>query len=223
MTLYENLLNFLELKKQLPNPGSFENLHRESRGVFPTQHSFDGAKIDLHSQHNQNFQTTHSFSWAAHQQPAAYHFGGVFADKNILLHGQIDQAGTLQARGHYNWIEIPQPEMTEQGPKAPPAPKTTSTSKIQAQLTRGPQNAVILEHEYISNDFAVSVKAQNANPFDRPTANSTWPSTTGVFTASYLQSISQTVSLGAEYTLQRPYPDVIEGATSFGLRYLKAN
>lgn len=57
------------------------------------------------------------------------------------MHGQVDHSGNLMARGHYNWVAIPQPEMPkiEEGeqpvmPVMPEQPKITSTSKLQAQL-----------------------------------------------------------------------------------------
>jgi hypothetical protein len=53
-------------------------------GMLPALHMIDGAKFDLNSQHNPNFQTTHSFGWGATQSPATYHFGAVFANSKVL-------------------------------------------------------------------------------------------------------------------------------------------
>ena len=182
----------------------------------------DGAKFELNSHHNQNFQTTHSFGWGSAQAPSSYHFGAMFANAQTVLHGLVDHTGGLQARGHYNWIPVVQPELAADGTStAPEIPPFSSTSKIQAQLTSRPgQNVVHLEHEFNGEDFSVAFKGANVNPLDAAPSNKpSSSSVTGTFSASYLQSISRSLALGAEWTLQKPYPDVQEFGTAYSLRY----
>ncbi|KAJ3029490.1 UNVERIFIED_CONTAM: translocase of outer mitochondrial membrane [Siphonaria sp. JEL0065] len=102
----------LDLKKRnkLSATGPFENLHRETKGVFPTLHLIQGAKFDVTSIMSQNFQVSHSFSWGAAQQPPSYHFSAGYQAKEYLMHGQIDDQGTLQARANYFWPYAPQTE-----------------------------------------------------------------------------------------------------------------
>jgi mitochondrial import receptor subunit TOM40 len=173
------------------------------------------------SQHNQNFQTTHSFGF--NQKSSSYHFGSVYANGKTLLHGQVDQNGVLQARANYNWLPVPPPPVQDpaEPPKAPEQPKNQSTSKFQAQLSpQGQQSVVILEHEHVAPDYSISIKSQNANPVDKPASWSTGGhSVTGVFSVSYLQSISKTLALGLEWNYQRPFPDLEESSTSYALRY----
>lgn len=137
------------------------------------------------------------------------------------MHGQIDNSGTLQARANYNWIELPTPQH-EIGHEQAQQPKITSTSKLQAQLSRKPGGSmVVLEHEYQGLDYNVSLKTQNMNPLDKAPSYSpaSSPSVTGTFSVSYLQAISKSLSLGAEWSLTRPYPDLSEAATALALRY----
>ncbi|KAJ3072261.1 hypothetical protein HDU98_003957 [Podochytrium sp. JEL0797] len=94
-------------RHQLPCTGPFENLHRETKNVFPTLHMIQGAKFDITSIMSQNFQVSHSFSWGAAQQPPSYHFSGGYQGKQYLMHGQIDDQGTLQARANYFWPVAP--------------------------------------------------------------------------------------------------------------------
>ena len=153
-------------RQNLKPPGSFENLHRETRGIFPALHMIDGAKFDLNSQHNQNFQTMHSFGWGSSQTPANYHFGAVVANTKYIMHGQIDNLGTLQARGHYNWIEVPVPKHPEEEQPIPQDKEhhSTSTSKVQAQISQSPGASMInLEHEFQGQDYNLSLKSQNLN------------------------------------------------------------
>ena len=206
--LTEKLSEFRASLK-LNSPSTFENLHSNSRLVFPTQYIIDGAKFDLNSQHNQNFQTSHSFGWAGSQQPSSYNFGAVFANNDLILHGSVDNSGTLQARANYNWI-------VGEGEKKP---KTSSTSKMQAQLSGRPgMSAVHLEHEHIGLDYSVNVKAANANPFDLPNKQGT-PSLTGIFSLGLMQSLTSNLAVGLEHTLQRPYPNSSESSTAIGFRY----
>lgn len=140
----------------------------------------------------------------------------------MIMHGIVDHAGTLQARGHYNWIPLPTPQVEKEGepPLLPPQPKVTSTSKIQAQITSMPgQSAFHMEHEHNGPDYSLSLKGVNVNPFDRPSSPSYFSSTTGIFSASLLHSISKSWALGLETTLQKPYPDSQELSTSYSMRW----
>ncbi len=103
----------------------------------------------------------------------------------------------------------------------PEQPKITSTSKLQAQVTQNPaHNMVILEHEYNGEDFSVCLKGVNVNPFDVPSQSSkAFSSVTGIFSASYLQSVSKNLALGVEWTVSRPQPTISETASSFALRW----
>ena len=188
--------NFKDFRKSLKSPSTFENLHLNSRQLSPTQQFIQGVKFDLNSQHNQNFQTSHSFGW---DELGTYNFGAVFANNDVIMHGSIDNTNTLQMRGHYNW-----------NPK--------NVSKVQAQLsTRVGMSAVHLEHEMLGSDYSVGLKMVNPNPFDAIIDGK--PSLTGVFSISYMQSVTKHLALGLEHTIQKPYPNSNERSTAFGLRY----
>ncbi|KAI9334278.1 eukaryotic porin-domain-containing protein [Obelidium mucronatum] len=103
-------LSDLKKRNKLSSVGPFENLHRETKGVFPTLHLIQGAKFDVTSILSPNFQCSHSFSWGAAQQPPSYHFSAGYQAKEYLMHGQIDDQGTLQARANYFWPQSPQTE-----------------------------------------------------------------------------------------------------------------
>jgi mitochondrial import receptor subunit TOM40 len=199
------------------NPGTFEQLHKESRATLPTQYMVEGCKFDLASNHNPNFQTNHSFGFT-HKQ-SQYHFGSVFANSQCILHGQVSGEGVLQARGHYNWIPSETKPQEEGQPMQFKEFQVQSTTKMQAQLApNAQQNVVILEHEYLGDNFSLGFKSQNANPFDKASLVSS-SSVTGVFSASYLQQITKNLALGAEYTYSRPFPDLEESSIAYGLKY----
>ena len=143
------------------------------------------------------------------------------------MHGSVDHNGALQARGQFNWVPVPAtPEPTGDAPQQPPEqPRISSISKLQAQITTNPQQpgAVVLEHEHNGSDYSLSLKAVNMNPVDRPVNKNNFASVTGGFSASYLQSVSQTLAVGAELAVQKQDPRAsFEQNLSYCLRWAPA-
>ncbi|KAJ3409909.1 hypothetical protein CcCBS67573_g01147 [Chytriomyces confervae] len=248
-------------RQKLACTGPFENLHRETKGVFPTLHLIQGAKFDVTSMMSQNFQVSHSFSWGASQQPPSYHFSAGYQAKKYLLHGQVDDQGNLSARGNYFWAYAPStPALPHLEPhahtehqydpnlpphptdapvdpatsaaaapaaQAPPTPppftKPSLTSKFQAQLTNTPgQSMVQYEHDWVGETCAINLKAINPNPLDAPAARTVGgpsTSTTGIFSVSGLQSITSSVSVGAEWVYTRLRPGAGESNTTVAVKW----
>jgi mitochondrial import receptor subunit TOM40 len=69
----------------LPNPGSFEQLHREVRSVFVTNFLFDGAKFDFGKGLSDKFHVQHSFTMGSQTQPSAYNFGSVYVNEGVII------------------------------------------------------------------------------------------------------------------------------------------
>ncbi|KND00559.1 uncharacterized protein SPPG_04867 [Spizellomyces punctatus DAOM BR117] len=231
--LFDRIAAFRQ-KMNLPTPGSWEGLHREAKMVQPTNFLIEGAKFDLTSVLTPHFQVMHSFSWGASQFPPTYHFGTVYAKDKIMLHGQVDDQGGLQARANYNWLAQPanpaaqpaydptKPPHEQPPPQLPEQPKLSSTSKVTAHFTNQPgQNMVQLEHDHVGSDYSFNVKAVNPNPVDKAAS---WgkkgsSSTTGIYQLAYLQSVTQSVALGTEFVYNRMMADVEESSLSYALRY----
>ena len=151
------------------------------------------------------------------------------------MHGLVDNDGNLQARANYNWVpqQIPAPvQEDEDGVNVPQEPQPVetpakgatiaSTSKFQAQLsTQASQSMVQLEHDHQGPDYAINVKAINMNPVDRPPSYDLkkTTSTTGIFSISYLQSISKHITCGLELQLQKLSPDTEETSVNYCVRY----
>ncbi|KAI8621116.1 eukaryotic porin-domain-containing protein [Chytriomyces sp. MP71] len=252
--------HFAEFKRRhnLACTGPFENLHRETKGVFPTLHMINGAKFDITSMMSQNFQVSHSFSWGAAQQPPSYHFSAGYQAKKYLLHGQVDDQGNLSARANYFWAyeslekllphlephahtqgqydpklsphtdaEKPVEEASAATPPSPPTPppftKPGMTTKFQAQLTNTPgQSMMQYEHDWVGETCAINVKAINPNPVDAPasrTVGGPSTSTTGIYSISGLQSITPSISVGAEWVYSRLRPDQGEGNTTLAVKW----
>ncbi|KAJ3139080.1 translocase of outer mitochondrial membrane [Physocladia obscura] len=180
-------------RNQLGCTGPFENLHRETKGVFPTLHLIQGAKFDISSIMSQNFQVSHSFSWGAAQQPPSYHFSAGYQAKQYLMHGQIDDQGNLQARANYFWAYTtpsaenslphlephahtehqydpnlsPKPDAPTPAAPTPPTPppfnKPSLTTKFQGQLTNQP-GASMLQYEHDWVGETCAINVKAINP-----------------------------------------------------------
>jgi mitochondrial import receptor subunit TOM40 len=71
------------------------------------------------------------------------------------------------------------------------------------------QTMVQLEADYSGIDNSINFKMANPSPVDK----------TGVFVASYLQSLTKAICAGFEYAYQHPTADIAESQMSFVGRY----
>lgn len=150
------------------------------------------------------------------------------------MHGLIDHSGSLQARAQYNWIPVPAQPTPENGEtshiegasdpaaqqQAPVQPRISSISKLQSQInsTMQQHNVFSLEHEHNGSDYSLSFKAVNMNPFDKPVGKN-FSSVTGIFSASYLQSITRSLAIGTEFIMQRQDPSASEKNQTYCIRW----
>ncbi|KAG1240197.1 hypothetical protein G6F68_017897 [Rhizopus microsporus] len=78
-------------------------------------------------------------------------------------------------------------------------------TKVMAQFTNMPGHSMVqLEQEVNGSDYSLNFKTMNANPLEM----------TGLYMASYLQSVTQKLVVGSEIVLQRPTRDMEETAMS---------
>ncbi|KAJ7285819.1 eukaryotic porin-domain-containing protein [Mycena rebaudengoi] len=173
----------------LPQPGTVENLQKETKATHLSNFIFDGARADLTKSLSMSplFQVTHSFALGSQTVPPSYNFGAVFGSTKLFLQGGVDHDGNVNARFNYGWAN-------------------STVTKMQAQLSsQAGHNMIQLEHDYQGQDFSLNAKAMNPSPTDL----------TGIYVGSYLQSITKKIALGIEGIYQRPTPDVSEFSTSY--------
>ncbi|CAG8517883.1 12558_t:CDS:2 [Ambispora gerdemannii] len=184
LTSYHKTLN-------LPNPGTYEGLHREVKNTFLTNHLFDGGRADLTKVLSQNFQVSHTFSLGSTLTPPSYNFGAAFVGTKTFLHGTLDTDGNLSARFNYAW-----------NPK--------NVSKVQTQLSPTPGHSMLqLEQDYQGPDYSLNFKTVNPSIVDN----------TGIFVLSYLQSITPNLALGTELVYQKPTADIEETTRSLVIKH----
>ena len=185
----------------LVNPGTVEGIAREvQRDVLLNSYTFTGLRADLTKAFSASplFQISHGFAMGSQALPpytfaALYGTSKVSSDTfsmrrcyidalltyhlQVLLQGNIDNEGSLSARANYRWT---------------PAFAT----KTNAQIAPGPGQAMVqIDNEYTGDDFSASLKSLNPSMLDG--------GLTGIFVASYLQSVTPSLALGLEAVWQR--------------------
>ncbi|KAI1794560.1 mitochondrial import receptor subunit tom40 [Ganoderma leucocontextum] len=181
----------------LPSPGTSENLSKEAKNTLVNNYLFDGARADLSKSLSMNpgFNVTHSFTLGSQTAPPAYHFGAIFANENLFLHGNVDNDGNMSGRFNQGW-------------------SATNVSKAQAQLSSQPgQNFFQAEHDYQGADYSLNAKAVNPSLADG----------TGIYIGSYLQTVTKNLALGVEAVLQRQTPDMSDVATAYMAKYTSSD
>jgi len=92
------------VKPEITNPGTFEELHRKCKEIFPSP--FDGFRLAVNKGLSNHFQVSHTLNLSAVPQGTSYHFGTTYvggeqsspAEAYPVLLGDIDNTGSLSAQ-----------------------------------------------------------------------------------------------------------------------------
>jgi mitochondrial import receptor subunit TOM40 len=175
----------------LPNPGKFERLHGEVKDTFTTNFLFDGAQANIVKELSPSFHVQHQFSLGSQVMPPMYNFMSGYVTERTMAQGTMDNDTNLNAVVRHMW-------------------SMRAMTKVVAQLTHMPGHSMLqVDHDYTGSDYSINVKAMNPNPFEF----------TGLYMASYLQSVTPKLAVGSELVLQRPTPDMEETAMSLVGKY----
>ncbi|KAI8326952.1 eukaryotic porin/Tom40 [Choanephora cucurbitarum] len=178
------------------NPSSvaslFERLHAEAtKDTFTTNYLFDGAQANIVKELSANFHVQHQFSLGSQVMPPMYNFMSGYMTERTMLQGTMDNDTNLNGVLRHAWSPF-------------------SVTKVVAQFTHMPGHSMVqLDQEFNGSDYSVNLKAMNPNPLEF----------TGLYMASYLQSVTQQLAIGSEIVLQRPTPDMEETAMSLVGKY----
>lgn len=156
------------------NPGTFEELHKKCKDVFPQ--CFEGAKLTLNKGLSSHFQVNHSLALSS-QAPGTYHFGATYVgDKQTgpneafpVILGDIDLKGNLNAQIIHQFTDAIRGKFIVQTQK-----KNWAMHQIDA--------------EYRGKDFTGSITCVNPDLFQ----------SSGIFVAHYLQNMTPSLCLGGE-------------------------
>lgn len=112
----------------------------------------------------------------------------------MFLQGNIDNDGQLIARANYRWTN-------------------SFVTKTNAQIAPGPGQVMVqVDNDYTGKDFTASLKSLNPSMLEG--------GLTGIFIASYLQSLTPSLAVGLEAAWHRPAlnagPDT---AVSYSAKY----
>lgn len=189
-----NLLDYFHDFKsglKLANPGSYEEIHSETKGVFPTNLLVDGGQFEFIKTLSPNLQVCNAFSLGSAQTPPSYNFIGVAANEDSFFQATADNSLRFTARLHHTFGR-----------------GLTFKGVLQTGVNEA-QSAVTLEANYAGPDNTLNVK----------TLNPSVSTGTGILAASYLQSITKNLALGSEVVVQRPSPEMEDSAMSYVVKY----
>ncbi|KAI3636426.1 hypothetical protein MIR68_005778 [Amoeboaphelidium protococcarum] len=207
----------------LPNPGKFEGMTNEVRGVFANQMLFDGAKFDFGKVLSPNFQVMHSFMLGSQVAPQQYSFGTFFTSQQWFLRGVMDNDQNLNASVSYSPLSNLALKLSpSMGPQVPTSVGFEvdytgldySTYARVAHAAAGNQIVSLSHLQSVTKGLAVGVEAALQK---LPEAQFTEPQLTyvakyqapdykatvsycqlGIMQATYFQKISEQVELGAD-------------------------
>ncbi|KAK4981654.1 translocase of outer mitochondrial membrane [Elasticomyces elasticus] len=184
----------------LANPGTIDNIAKEvQRDVFLNNLTFSGLRADLTKAFSVSplFQVSHAFSQGSQGLPP-YTFLALYGTPKIFCQGNIDSDYALSARFNYRWTSA---LVTKTSAQIAPA---SGMGGGGAQLT--------VENDYTGADFTASIKVMNPSYLDG--------ALTGIWIASYLQSVTPRLALGLEAVWQRAAAEMgPETAVSYAARY----
>lgn len=160
------------------NPGTFEELHKQCKDIFPQV--FEGGKLIISKGLSSHFQISHTVSLSTFQ-PSGYRFGCTFVGSKVfspqeaypILVGDIDPSGNLNANIVHAFTERLRGKMVVQ---------TQNNKCVASQCSS----------DYKGRDFSVSLTAGNLDLVGG----------TGLFVGQYLQRITSRLALGAEMLYQ---------------------
>jgi len=161
------------------NPGTVEDLPNQCKEVFPN--AFEGFKLLVQKGLSNNFQVSHSLTMS-NMMPSGYRFGATYVGASKvfsvqeaypILIGDMDPSGNLQAHIIH-------------------APTDNLRTKMMVQISDSKWQSMQLTADYKGKDYTASLTAGNPDLF----------SGTGMGIAHYIQSVTPSVSLGAELAYQ---------------------
>lgn len=167
-----------EKKNSGNNPGTYDDLHKACKEVFPQP--FEGCKLVINKGLSNHFQVSHTLQLSG-TGPGAYHFGATYVGNKqtgpneafpVLL-GDIDTNGSLNAQIIHQF-----------------------TDRIRGKAIIQTQKSVWVlvqsDAEYRGNDFTASLT----------TANIDIVNNSGIVVAHYLQRMAPRVDIGGELLYQ---------------------
>ncbi|KOC69074.1 Mitochondrial import receptor subunit TOM40 like protein 1 [Habropoda laboriosa] len=161
------------------NPGSFEDLHKKVKDIYPQ--NFEGARLNINKVLSEHFNVTHSITLSS-VTPSGYKFGAKYvgtkmvglSERYPVAIGDISSNGNLSASFvHTLGCRL--------------------RYKLSAQVADGKYKASSSSLEYRSNDFTVAVTLANPRIMMKQ----------GTVVLHFLQSITSRIALGCEIACLR--------------------
>ncbi|XP_077985069.1 mitochondrial import receptor subunit TOM40 homolog [Glandiceps talaboti] len=164
---------------ELPNPGTFEDLHKKVKELMPM--CFDGCKLMINKGLTNHFQVGHQINLSGDKEKSGYHFSATYVgDKQLspsesfpVMLGDIDNNGNLQAQFIH--------QLTER-----------IRTKALIQTQKNVVSVAQLDCEYKGPSYTATVTTANPDILNE----------SGIVVGQYLQSITSRLALGTQLLYQ---------------------
>ncbi|XP_061407028.1 mitochondrial import receptor subunit TOM40 homolog [Lethenteron reissneri] len=185
-------------RSSLPNPGTYDELHRKCKEVFPAQ--MEGVRLVINKGLSNHFQVSHTVNLST-VGPSNYHFGTTYVGtKQIsptecfpVIIGDVDNTGSLNAQIIH--------QLTQR-----------LRGKVALQTQQSKFMTWQFDAEYRGEDYTATVALGNPDVI----------SESMIMVAHYLQSVTEQLTLGGELVYHRRPGE--EGAVSTAVaRYTGSN
>ncbi|OQV13227.1 Mitochondrial import receptor subunit TOM40-like protein 1 [Hypsibius exemplaris] len=162
----------------LPNPGSFEDIHKKAKDIFPV--NFEGFRFVLNKPLSNHFQVSHTVNIGMMQ--SGYRFGATYIGKRMLspaeaypiILGEIEPNGNMNAQIIHMF-------------------GTRLRSRIIAQYDEGKLAGLQISNDYKAPDYTASMTLGQLDIVRN----------SGIVVGQYFQSVTRAVALGAELMYQK--------------------
>jgi len=225
---------------KLSTPVKFEDYGKESKTTLSTNEFFDGLRFELQRTIEEGpeaaFQIGHSISMGSVLEPAAYNFSPNVIYKGIFAHGRIDTDGQVACR----WQQQFSPNLLFRA-QAQLSPDDSHDNFFMEADYKGsnwfgnikwsPSNYAIAYMQSITPSLSMGMEtlysseqglsmSNLAARYDTQSYVAAGALSMGVITGSYLQKISERISLATDLTLAMPPGSgMIESSYTVGFEY----
>ncbi|XP_054266675.1 mitochondrial import receptor subunit TOM40 homolog 1-like [Macrosteles quadrilineatus] len=167
-------------EEKLGNPGSLQNLHKETEDIFPNV--FDGARFTQNMPFSNNFLISHKINLYS-QKPGSYRLGATYAGPNVvapgeaypLLMAEIDPSGVQNALVLHQF-------------------GSRVKFRFDAQMFQTKFSVANTQVEYKADNWTSLIQVVNLKPLSGISV---------LLTGQFLQKITPSLAVGSELQIQR--------------------
>jgi len=97
--------SFFFPRLNLPNPGKYEELHREAKSIFQNPELFDGFRFEILRAFKESISTSHTWSLGSPTEGSTFSFSPVVVWKKLSIWGRLDTDKRIIGKFNFNFSD----------------------------------------------------------------------------------------------------------------------